>query len=189
VLAKSHEGVAAQGAWLEGFRRGDRAVMEDCYRRYYRVVETAIGTLLGVADRETVIHEVFLRLLTERDMRESFTGPSLAAWLSSIARNRALDVSRRARRESLVPSPVEDRARGPEVGADEDSMLRLLLERFRRDHLPPEYAPVFETRFIGQMSQREAARSLGMRRTTLAYREHAVRRRLRRFMLEATAHD
>jgi RNA polymerase sigma-70 factor (ECF subfamily) len=169
-------------SWIDGFRRGDRQILADCYRSYYRVVETAIGGLLGAADRETVIHEVFFRLLSDGSMRESFTGASLGAWLSSIARNRALDVSRRARREVLF-TPMERADTEGEVRADEVAMMCLLLERFQREHVPPAWAPVFEARFLRDLSQREAARCLGMRRTTLAYRELALRRRLRRFML------
>ena len=171
-------------AWLEAFRRGDRAVIEECYRRYYDVVESAIGSLLGIADRETVIHEVFFRLLTDESMRASFNGQSLGAWLAAVGRNRALDLARRSRRESLVPHPVDVAPEVPDAGSHDDHVMRLLLERFRRDHLTPEWAPVFETRFIRQMSQREAARYLGMRRTTLAYRELQLVRKFKAFMLE-----
>jgi RNA polymerase sigma-70 factor (ECF subfamily) len=180
VPAEAHD-----PAWLEAFRRGDREIIEDCYRRYYDVVEAAIGSLLGNADRETVIHEVFLRLLSEREMRESFSGPSLGSWLGSVARNRAVDLHRRARRESLVPNSLELTPEVPDVGAHDDHVMHLLIERFRREHLTPEWAPVFEARFVRQMTQREAARYLGIRRTTLAYRELQLRRRFKAFMLSA----
>jgi RNA polymerase sigma-70 factor (ECF subfamily) len=175
-------------SWIDAFRRGDREILAQCYCAYYRVLEAAIGGVLGVADRETVIHEVFLRLLTERDVRESFTGltgRSLGAWLSTMARNRALDVRRRARREVRLSMPVEVPHPNLDARAGENTMMRLLLERFQREHVPPAWALVFETRFLGDMSQREAARQLGMRRTTLAYQELQLRRRLRQFMLEA----
>jgi RNA polymerase sigma-70 factor (ECF subfamily) len=170
-------------SWIDAFRRGDHQILADCYRSYYRVVETAIGGLLGAADRETVIHEVFFRLLTDPGMRASFTGPSLGGWLSSIARNRALDVNRRARREVLRFTSDESAVTDGNVRADEEAVMRLLLERFQRDHVPPGWAPLFEARFLREMSQREAARHLGMHRTTLAYQELQLRRRLRRFML------
>jgi RNA polymerase sigma-70 factor (ECF subfamily) len=172
-------------AWLDAFRRGDREVIEDCYRRYYVVVEAAIGSLLGIADRETVVHEVFFRLLTEAEMRASFAGPSLGAWLASIARNRAVDLHRRSRRESLVPSPLEAAPEVPDAGAHDNHVMHLLLDRFRREHLTPEWASVFEARFIQQMTQREAARHLGIQRTTLAYRELQLRRKFKAFMLSA----
>jgi RNA polymerase sigma-70 factor (ECF subfamily) len=43
---------------------------------------------------------------------------------------------------------------------------------------------VFELRFLQQMTQHEAAHALGIRRTTLAYRELRIRRALRAFLLE-----
>jgi RNA polymerase sigma-70 factor (ECF subfamily) len=174
----------ADGAWLEAFRRGDREVLAACYRRYYRVVEAAIGRLLGTADRETVIHEVFFRLISEPEMRMSFNGPSLGPWLAAVARNRAVDLSRRAQRESLVAEPPEASEASGGWGMDEDAILRVLLERFGREQLPPEWVPLFEARYLRQMTQREAARHLGIRRTTLAYREMQIRRRLKKFMLE-----
>jgi RNA polymerase sigma-70 factor (ECF subfamily) len=169
-------------AWREAFRRGDAEVMEACYRRHYRTVEAAIGTVLGPADRETVVHEVFCRLLAEPEMRESFAGPSLGAWLSAVARNRALDVSRRARRESLVGHHREEPETTGGASTDDEAVTRVLLDRFRRKHLPPAWAPVFDARFLCEMSQREAAQHLGMRRTTLAYQEGQMRRSLQRFM-------
>jgi RNA polymerase sigma-70 factor (ECF subfamily) len=168
-------------AWLEAFRRGDARVMEACYRQHRDAVVASLGTLLGVADRETVVQEVFLRLLTEPEMRRGYRGPSLGAWLSAIARNRALDVARRGRREHLAPRPVEPTP-WSDGNTDEETGKRLLLERFRKRHLPPAWAPVFETRFIREMTQREAARHLGMRRTTLAYRERCLRHKLRELM-------
>ena len=61
---------------------------------------------------------------------------------------------------------------------------RLLIEQFRREHLPEEWAGVFELRFLQQLPQREAARRLSIQRTTLAYRELRIRRLLRRFLAE-----
>jgi RNA polymerase sigma-70 factor (ECF subfamily) len=61
---------------------------------------------------------------------------------------------------------------------------RLLVERFRRDHLPPDWQGVFDLRFLQQLPQREAATRLSLPRTTLAYRELRIRRLLRRFLLE-----
>jgi RNA polymerase sigma-70 factor (ECF subfamily) len=60
----------------------------------------------------------------------------------------------------------------------------VLIERFRRERLPPDWVGVFERRFLEQLTQHEAARALGIRRTTLAYRELRIRRALRAFLLE-----
>ena len=67
--------------WLERFHAGERALLEECYRDQFRVVELAVGKVLRGADKETVIHEVFLQLLARDELRRGFTGGSFAAWL------------------------------------------------------------------------------------------------------------
>ena len=85
--------------WLDRFHAGERALLEECYRNYFRVVETAVGQVLRGADKETVIHDVFLQLLAREELRRGFTGGSFAAWLATIARHQAIDFWRRYRRE------------------------------------------------------------------------------------------
>jgi RNA polymerase sigma-70 factor, ECF subfamily len=58
--------------WLDRFHRGERAVLEACYREYFAEVATAVGAVLRGADQETVVHEVFYRLLSDARLRSSF---------------------------------------------------------------------------------------------------------------------
>jgi RNA polymerase sigma-70 factor (ECF subfamily) len=169
-------------AWLEAFHRGDRTTMERCYRDHFETLEAAIGGILGSADRETVIHEVFSRLVGGAELRRSFQGGSLGAWLATVGRNQAIDYRRRHGRETELDA--ERPAEPATVSWQEAADARLLIERFRREQLPAEWVGVFEACFIQQLSQREAARALGIRRTTLAYREMRIRRQLRKFLLE-----
>jgi len=169
-------------AWLAAFHRGDRAAMERCYRDHFETVEAAIGGILGSADRETVIHELFTRLVGGAELRRSFQGGSLGAWLATIGRNRAIDYRRRHGRETELDD--ERPAEPATIRWQEAADARLLIERFRRQRLPAEWASVFEACFVQQLSQREAARALGIRRTTLAYRELRIRRQLRKFLLD-----
>jgi RNA polymerase sigma-70 factor (ECF subfamily) len=59
------------------------------------------------------------------------------------------------------------------------------VERFCREHLPAKWAKVFDARFLRQLPQREAARELGIQRSTLAYQEQQVRELLTAFLLSA----
>jgi RNA polymerase sigma-70 factor (ECF subfamily) len=177
----SGEAGADDAAWLHAFHRGDRSAMERCYRDHFETVEAAIGGILGGADRETVIHELFSRLLANEDLRRSFHGGSLGAWLAMVGRNQAIDYRRRFGRETdLQDRPADAVAARWQDAAD----ARMLIERFKRESLPPAWVGVFDLCFVQQMSQREAARALGIRRTTLAYREIRIRRELRKFLLE-----
>jgi len=170
-------------AWLKAFHAGTRSVIERCYREHYATVDRAIGEILRGADRETVVHEVFSRLIAREDLRRSFGGGSLGAWLTAVARNQAIDYRRRLAREAPLAA-AEPAGRAAGGGWEEAAEARLLIERFRREHLPAAWADVFELCFLRQLSQREAGAALGISRTTLAYRELRIRRRLRRFLLE-----
>lgn len=179
------DGVApppAAEAWLARFHGGDRRTLEVCYREHFATVERAIGSLLGAADRETAIHELFSRLIGSAELRRSFQGGSFPAWLATVARHQAIDTWRRSARET--GAPVADPATAETGSWEETAQARLLVERFRRDHLPPDWRGVFDLRFLQQLPQREAAKQLSLPRTTLAYREIRIRRLLRRFLLE-----
>lgn len=169
------------GDWLERFHRGDRETLAACYRDHFATVEHAIGSLLGVAERETVIHDIFSRLIAREDLRRSFRGGSVSAWLAAIARHQAIDTRRRLARDArpLPAAAVELEAHEWEEAAH----ARILIDTFRCAHLPVGWEGVFELRFLRQLPQRVAARQLSLHRTTLAYRELRIRRLLKRFLL------
>jgi RNA polymerase sigma-70 factor (ECF subfamily) len=178
---------AQDATWLDRFHAGERDVMEGCYRDQFRVVENAVGHILRGADKETVIHEVFLQLMSRAALRRGFTGGGFSAWLATVARNQAIDFWRRYRNERSLDETSDQAALADptqpierfERGVD----ARLVIERFRRELLPPKWAALFEARFVGGLDQRSAASRLGISRTTLAYQEIQVRRLLRRFLL------
>jgi RNA polymerase sigma-70 factor (ECF subfamily) len=173
----------AEVPWLERFYAGERRVLEEVYRQHFVKVDSAVGTVLAGADRETMIHEVFFRVLRDADFRRAFRGGDLGAWLAVVARNQAIDYTRRRNRES--PAGIDlGAARGSGDELARSAEARLLIERFVRDVLPPAWRGVFEARFISHLSQSEAAAALGKRRTTLAYQELRIRQLLRKFLLE-----
>ena len=178
---------ATDDDWVRRFHRGDRAVIEQIYVDYFATIESAISRIVDGPERETVIHEVFVRLLERPEMREGFRGGSIAAWLTTVARNRAIDVVRRRTRETAVLDALDRDDRDDDEPTDLAEAARRQLAAFRVT-LPEEWRAVFDACFVEQRSQRDAARALGVARTTLAYRELQIRRRLRRFVLEGR-HD
>ena len=168
--------------WLERFHAGDRATLEACYREQFAAIKRSMGSIVEGADREAVIHELFSALIARAELRTAFRGGNFTAWLVTTARNRAIDYRRRSAREAqLRQHSVTESARSE---WEEATQARLLVEQFRRTHLPVGWEGVFELRFLQQIPQRDAARSLAMHRTTLAYRELRIRALLRRFLLD-----
>jgi RNA polymerase sigma-70 factor (ECF subfamily) len=174
-------------AWLADFHAGRKRTLEECYRTHYADVARAAERVLGAADAETITHEVFYRLLTDPEMRQSFRGGNFRAWLVQVAAHRAIDVARRLRREESedAGAGADDVAGAPAAPRFDDAVdARMLIDRFVRDQLPTAWAGVFDARFIRQLPQREAAAELGMQRTTLVYQEQRIRALLRKFLLE-----
>jgi RNA polymerase sigma-70 factor, ECF subfamily len=169
--------------WVDRFYAGERQVLEQVYRENFDHVFIVVGSVLQGADRETVIHEVFLKVIHSESFRRSFHGGDLGAWLAAVARNQAIDHARRRSREA--PSGVDLGREVPDDTRPERAAeARLLIERFRNEVLPPRWQAVFEARFLQNLTQTEAAEALGTHRTTLAYQELRIRRLLRKFLLE-----
>jgi RNA polymerase sigma-70 factor (ECF subfamily) len=174
--------------WTQAFHRGGHAVMAAVYREYFGTVKAAVSGVLAGADAETVVHAVFLRLMTSAEIRQAYRTGSFSSWLFTVAKRQAIDYARKREREQpagLAPEPAQGAC---EVEARIEA--RALIRRFRDHVLPAEWVSVFDARFVNQLEQRDAARAVGVPRTTLAYRELRIRRLLRKFLrattLEAT---
>jgi RNA polymerase sigma-70 factor (ECF subfamily) len=179
------EPTAAPGdtsAWVAAFHAGSRATMHDLYQDYFATVDSAVGRVLAGADKETVVHEVFFKLISSGDQRRRFRGGAFGAWIATVARNQAIDHARRLGRERSMPADRVERYMTASVGVDEDASARVLIDRFRGE-LPDAWRPVFDLCFLGQLPQRDAAAKLGVARTTLAYQAHRIRARLRQFLV------
>lgn len=184
-------GAPQPDAWLRAFHAGEAACLEGCYRDHLSTVDQAVGGVVKGADRETLVHEVFFRLLSDASLRQSFRGGGFASWLRVVARNQAIDYARRRRLEVSFAGDAGGAAcldaalDPPEVQAQLEDQLdvRWTLQRFRERCLPAKWRAVFDARFVAQHDQPTAARAIGMSRTTLAYQEYRIRRLLRRFVL------
>jgi RNA polymerase sigma factor (sigma-70 family) len=160
-------------AWRERFLRGDKDVIEEIYRATFEDVRRAAGTVLHEpADRDAVVHEVYLQLMSSRPLRESHRGGQMSAWLGAIARHQALDFARRESR--LVDISTIEQAPA-KVDPLED--LRREIVRFAA-RLDPERQRLIQLRYVEGMTQMEAAAVLGKPRSTLEDWEHQFKRAL-----------
>jgi RNA polymerase sigma-70 factor (ECF subfamily) len=168
--------------WLQAFHAGHRATMASLYHDHFATVAAAVGRVVAGADKETLIHEVFFKLLSSEDERRRFQGGSFGAWITTVARNHAIDHVRRRDRELTMPADELGAHMGATAGPDAEATARVLVQRFREE-LPEPWRPVFDLCFLDQVSQRDAAATLGLARTTLAYQHHRIRGRLREFLV------
>jgi RNA polymerase sigma-70 factor, ECF subfamily len=160
--------------------RGDPSALAELYDRHADAIFRAAYRRLG--DRqlaEEVVQDTWLTLWDRAEMFDPAMG-SLVAWLSTIARNRAVDRLRAlARRPGALPLSavfatdsgddralangqvlvMDDRSQDPQVLLDElvlrDSMLDALAA------LPTDERQCLELAYYGDLSQPEIAQRLG----------------------------
>ena len=104
---------------LQRIASHDEAALGEFYDRHSRLTYTVIMRILGSPpDAEEVLQETFVRVWSRADTYDAVLG-SPAAWLTRIARNRAIDRlrARRVREHTAIEPTVpaaDDAPRSPE---------------------------------------------------------------------------
>ena len=168
-----HSGAQSSAADSELVARagsGDERAMTDLYDRYGAVVYTVAYRVVGErADAEEVVVEAFAQAWRDAGRFEAARG-SVAAWLTMIARSRALDLVRaRGRRERLAATaasaspdasaPGADPAANPAERTEQDERRQMV--RQAMESLSPPQRQAIELAFFEGLSQSEIAERLG----------------------------
>jgi RNA polymerase sigma-70 factor (ECF subfamily) len=166
---------------MERVRTRDVDAFEQLYDGYHRLVFGIGLRILGDATMaEDLTQAVFLKLWTAPD---AFREGSFVAWLSRVARNRALDMvrARTARPETEIPPDL------PLEGALDDDVFARLDAQQVRDALatlPPEQRSLIELGFFGGITHQEMARRTDTPLGTVKTRIRGGLRKLRESLEE-----
>jgi RNA polymerase sigma factor (sigma-70 family) len=178
---QASEANRGNGIDLEAFHAGHEAVIRAIYVEHGAALLRETCRYAGGAEAESVVHDVFVELLRNRELRAQFVGGALVAWLRQIARLKALEHLRRARRQ---PPPEL----GPRTHSGEGSLeARDVLTRFLAAEVPEAQRQFFGMRFLARQTQVEIASQLGIPRSTLEGWEHRLTEKLRAFVLERSS--
>lgn len=183
MCAQHGETLESDRAWLDGFRRGDRAALARVFRGYVadvtRTVRGARGRL-PEHEVEALVQEVFVKALSP-SARDQYDGVRpFGAWLATIARNLVTDRLRREGRVVSVEGDVLEAVAGDSaLPTDQlqEEQLQRVLQAFRGS-LGADEAAVYRARFEENRSLAEAARVLGLSEITLRRRDTRLRARL-----------
>jgi RNA polymerase sigma-70 factor, ECF subfamily len=143
------------------------AAFSQLFDRYAQTVYVLAAHLLGSADAEEVVQEVFLRCWNKAEQFDAARG-SFRSWLLTIARHYALNELRRRtlhqRMQAVTeidallaaaPDPSADVEAAAWAHAQQDDVLRAL-----RD-LPAEQRQALVLAYFGGLSQAQIAQHLG----------------------------
>jgi len=133
---------------------GDRGAFGELYVRYARMVHGILLARVPPKDAEDLVQDVFVSAM--RQLRGLRTATAFRGWLGAIARNRAIDYFRDARRSTPFDESKE-RQRGVKpaaAGAFE------VLDLIRK--LPEAYRETLILRLVEGMTGPEIAQQTGL---------------------------
>jgi len=165
---------------------GDQRALGALYDRQVTLVHSLALRLLGDADdAEDVVEETFWQVWRHASRYDVSRG-SVSTWLCSIARSRALDLLRAARRRpERIASAIESddhsalaSASANPLGGVEESEQRALV-RGALNELPPEQRESIELAYFGGLSQSEIAERTGQPLGTIKTRIRLAMMKLR----------
>ena len=156
---------------LERIARRDQTAVAELYDRHCRVLYgIALRILRSASDAEDVLQDVFVRVWTRADSYDERLGAP-GAWLTRIARNRAIDKlrSRVARGDTRQPSVEDVNAAERTTASDRPSPeAEAEQSRTRSDihgalaELPVEQRALIEAAFFDGYTHSELAERFGL---------------------------
>jgi len=133
---------------------GDRGAFGELYVRYARMVHGILLARVPAGDAEDLVQDVFMSAM--RQLRGLRTAAAFRGWLAAIARNRAIDYFRSARRSEPLDEATE-RKHGIDGGAEN---AFLVLDLIRK--LPEAYQETLIFRLVEGMTGPEIAEKTGL---------------------------
>lgn len=141
----------AEAALVIAARAGDRAAFDRLFRRYARMVHGVLLARARPREVEDLMQDVFVTAIekigTLRD------GVAFGGWISTIARNKAIDLHRARKPEAELP---EDLGRPDVERSEAERVLRAI------QLLPEAYREPLVLRLVEGMSGAEIAEEVGM---------------------------
>jgi RNA polymerase sigma-70 factor (ECF subfamily) len=142
------------GGLIVAAAQGDRGAFGELYVRYARMVHGILLARVPAGDADDLVQDVFVSAM--KQLRGLRTPAAFRGWLAAIARNRAIDYFRDARRSTSFDE-VTERERGVRP-AGQDTFVVLDLIRT----LPEAYRETLILRLVEGMTGPEIAQQTGL---------------------------
>ena len=174
---------------IRGVAEGDQQALASLYDATSRTVYGLLLRILADASAaEEVLLDVYSQVWRQAPAYTEERGTPLA-WLTTIARSRAIDRLRRGRLERQRTEPLDAATHGGAVGAraEDDLMAREVgtVVRAALESLPPEQREVIELAYYGGLSHSEIAAQRGLPLGTVKTRTRLGMMRLREMLKPA----
>ncbi len=168
---------------MKKMKAGDKAALREIYEAYAGYIFSVVLRVTGSReDAEDVTSDFFIKLWKLADTYEA--GKGHRAWLAVVARNMAVDLLRRNRREiptdDFADMELEDAAKG-DVG---DQVVSDLSLREALALLGPKEREIVNLKIMGELTFQEIAGILKQPLGTVTWRYRSAMGKLRRYGYE-----
>ena len=144
---------------VSAIRSRDECAMAHLYDRYSPIVYSVALRVLGdTGAAEDILQEIFLQLWRSPELFDSSRG-NLAAWLSVIARNRAIDTLRRRRPITDIADVIVSTEKDMSAEADRTRAMEKVREVL--GDMPSPQRQALELAYFDGMTHSEIARKTG----------------------------
>ena len=162
-------------ACMERMKSGDKGALHEVYEAYIGYIYAIVlQTVSNREDAEDVTSEFFMKLWRLADTYREGNGHR--AWMAAIARNMAVDLLRKTKREVLTEVVTEDAS---DVSVEKEVIADMSL-RQALDSLKPGEREVVHLKIMGEMTFQEIADILKIPLGTVTWRYQNAIRKLRR---------
>ena len=166
-------------ACMERMRSGDKSALHEVYEAYIGYIYTIVHqTVSNREDAEDVTSEFFMKLWRLADTYRE--GKGHRAWMAAIARNMAVDLLRRTKREVLMEDFADTMTENASNVSVEKEVIADMSLRQALDALKPKEREVVHLKIMGEMTFQEIADVLKVPLGTVTWRYQNAIQKLRR---------
>lgn len=166
-------------ACMKRVKAGDKSALREIYEAYVGYIYSVVfQVVLNKEDTEDVTSEFFIKLWKLADTYRS--GRGHRAWLAVIARNMAIDLLRKKKREVLTEDFEDSAAESVSEADVEGEVLSDMSLKAAMDTLKPPEREVVNMKIMGELTFQEIADILGQPLGTVTWRYQNAIRKLRR---------
>ncbi len=166
---------------IDAIKAGDEQAMEKIICRYSRLLWSIVGAVLSqvgtTEDMEECVADVFIDLWEHPQKYDESRG-SLKAWLSVIARNKAID--RYRQKTKIQTIPLEETVLA-QMGVEPEMENREELQEALAE-LTEEEREILLRRYVYQQKPKEMAVALGLSVKQIENRLYRIKAKMRKQM-------
>lgn len=168
---------------MKKIKTGDKSALHEIYEEYVGYIYSIVyQVVLNKEDAEDVTSEFFIKLWKLADTYESRNGHK--AWIATIARNMAIDLLRKNKREVLTEDFADSIAGNASPDNVESEVISDMSLKEALNTLKPGEQEIVNLKIMGELTFQEIADILKQPLGTVTWRYQNAIKKLRRYGYE-----